>query len=306
MRQLNIASVDLNLLPPLAALLRRRNVTHAAADAGLSQPAMSRALGRLRALLGDPLLVRGTSGYVLTPRAAALQPRLEAMLTGIGEMLITAPFDPLRATRTVRLAAADSHTVGLIPALMARLAVEAPGINLQVQTYSADLQSRIESGAIDMAFATATTPLPPGSMSATLTDDRLTLVMRRDHPAAHREWTLKDYADWSHVGVALLGDGQSDIDAELAAAGVKRRIALVTPHFTAALATVAVTDMVTTVSETFARRFATAFDLVLKPPPLAAKELRLTLVWSHIRDTDPLLAWFRGLLAEVATALHNQ
>lgn len=303
MRELNISGVDLNLLPPLAALLRRRNVTHAASDAGLSQPAMSRALARLRMLLDDPLLVRGSAGYVLTPRAAAVQPRLEAMLTGIRDLLTTAPFDPAMARRTVRLAAADSHSVLLIPALMARLAVVAPGIDVRVEAYSADLVSRIETGALDLAFATTATPLPPGAMSAPLGNDRLVLVMRRGHPAADVDWTIADYARWNHVGIALLGDGQSEIDAQLAAAGVQRRIALVTPHFTAALAAVSETDMVTTISASFARRFAAPFDLVLKPPPLASDSLGLTIVWSHLRDSDPLLAWFRGVLADVAAAL---
>ena len=87
MREMNVSGVDLNLLPPLLALLRRRNVTHAANDAGLSQPAMSRALARLRALLGDPLLVRGNRGYVLTPRAAALLPLLESTLGGVRALL---------------------------------------------------------------------------------------------------------------------------------------------------------------------------------------------------------------------------
>lgn len=303
MRELNISGVDLNLLPPLAALLRRRNVTHAASDAGMSQPAMSRALARLRALLDDPLLVRGAAGYVLTPRAAALQPRLEAMLTGLRDMLTSQSFDPATARRTIRLAAADSHTVVLLPAVMARLARVAPGIDVRVEPYSADLQARIESGALDMAFATATTPLPPGSLSMPLADDRLVLVMRRGHPAADQDWRIADYARWQHVAVALLGDGQSEIDAQLAAAGVRRRIALVTPHFTAALAAVAATDMVTTIGESFARRFAVPFGLVLKPPPFAATDLRITVVWSSLRSSDALLAWFRDLLADVAAAI---
>ena len=303
MRELNISGVDLNLLPPLAALLRRRNVTHAASDAGMSQPAMSRALSRLRSLLDDPLLVRGSAGYVLTPRASALQPRLEAMLTGLRDMLTSQPFDPATARRTIRLAAADSHTVVLLPAVMARLAMVAPGIDVRVESYSANMQARIESGALDMAFATASTLLPPGSLSMPLADDRLVLVMRRGHPAGDQDWAAADYARWQHVSVALLGDGQSEIDAQLAAAGVRRRIALVTPHFTAALAAVAATDMVTTISESFARRFAAPFDLLLKPAPFAAADLRITLVWSHLRSGDALLAWFRGLLAEVAATL---
>lgn len=300
MREMNINGIDLNLLPPLAALLEHRNVTRAGAICGLSQPAMSRALARLRALLGDPLLVRGSQGYVLTPRAAALRPLLQATLDGMTALLTPIVFDPAVTRRTIRLAGADSHSVGIIPEVMARLATSAPGINLRVEPYGTDLPARIESGAIDMAFAIAATPLPPGALSMPLADDRLALVMRRGHPAADHDWTLADYGRWHHAGVAITGDGQSDIDAALAAAGVRRRIALVTPHFTAALAAVAATDLVTTVSERFARRFADAFGLIVKTPPLAMLDLQLTIVWSHIRDADPVLGWFRQLLAEVA------
>jgi DNA-binding transcriptional LysR family regulator len=302
MRELNINGIDLNLLPPLAALLEHRNVTRAAAVAGMSQPAMSRALGRLRTLLGDELLARGSSGYVLTPRAAALRPLLQATLDGVTALLTPAVFDPATARRTIRIAGSDSHSVGIVPAVMARLAREAPGIDLRLEAYSRDLPARIESGAVDMAFAIASSPLPPGALSMPLADDRLALVMRRGHPAADRDWTIADYGRWQHAGVAILGDGQSDIDAALAAAGVRRRIALVTPHFTAALAAVAATDLVTTVSERFARRFEKALDLVVKPPPLGAIDLQLTVVWSHIRDADPVLGWFREVLAEVASA----
>jgi DNA-binding transcriptional LysR family regulator len=300
MRKLNVNGIDLNLLPPLAALLKHRNVTRAADAAGMSQPAMSRALARLRRLLGDELLVRGSSGYVLTPRAAALRPLLAATLDGVTALMTPAVFDPATARRTIRIAGSDSHSVGIIPAVMARLAVEAPGIDLRLEAYSRDLPARIESGAIDMAFAIASSPLPPGALSLTLADDRLALVMRRGHPAADKDWTIADYGRWQHAGVAILGDGQSDIDAQLAAAGVRRRIALVTPHFTAALAAVAATDLVTTVSERFARRFAAALGLVVKPTPLAETDLQLTVVWSHIRDADPVLGWFRRLLADVA------
>lgn len=305
MREVNLSGVDLNLLPPLAALLRHCNVTRAAAEAGLSQPAMSRALARLRALLDDPLLVRGSRGLVPTPRARALQPQLEAMLGGLRELLAATSFDPATMRRTIRIASADSHNVGLIPALMARLAVVAPGIDLRMLPYSSDLQAGLESGAVDLAFAIASVALPPGAMSAPLVDDRLVIVMRRGHPAAGIDWTIADYGRWQHVGVALLGDGQSDIDAILAAAGVRRRFALVTPHFTAALAAVAATDLVTTLSRAFALRFVDAFDLVLKPPPFAGDSISLTMVWSHIRSADPVLTWLREQIAEVAREQNN-
>lgn len=300
MRELNVAGLDLNLVPSLEALLRRRNVTRAADDVGLSQPAMSRALGRLRDLLDDPLLVRARTGYVLTPRAQAIQPRLALLLDQVREVFQPHAFDPALQHRVVRLAAADSHTVLILPGVMARLAVEAPGVDLRVESYGSDVFARLDSGALDLAFSLASLPLPVGVHSAPVCEDRVTLVMRRGHPAAGRAWSLADYGTYHHVGVALTGDGQSEIDAVLAAGGVSRRVALVTPHFMAALATVAASDLVTTLSAALARRFATAFDLVLQDPPFGETRFQTTLVTSHVRASDPLLVWFRGLVREVA------
>ena len=300
MRELNMAGLDLNLVPALEALLRRRNVTHAAADVGLSQPAMSRALARLRDLQGDPLLVRGRSGYVLTPRAQAIQPHLARALGQLRHVFQPEAFDPGAQRRTLRLAAADTHTVLLLPGVAARLAREAPGVELRAEAYRPDVLDRLDSGALDLTFALSTTPLPAGVHSEVVAKDHLALVMRRGHPAAGRAWRLADYGDWSHVGVALVGDGRSEVDAVLAAGGVTRRISLVTPHFMAALATVAASDMVTTVSAAFARRFAPALDLVLQTPPFGELSLQTTLVSSHVRAADPLLAWFRGVVREVA------
>ena len=305
MHELNINGVDLNLLPPLLALLRRCNVTHAASDAGLSQPAMSRALARLRALLGDALLVRGNRGYVLTPRAAALLPLLETTLGGVRALLAPAAFDPAVAVRTIRLAATDSHAVLLLPAVLARLAAAAPGIDLRVEGYGPELIARIERGDLDLAFATSATPLPPGAVSAPPTRDRLALVRRRGHPAPANDWTLADYGRWPHVGISLLGDGASDLDARLAAAGVRRRFALVTPYFTAALAAVGGSDCVTTLSARFAEFYADRFDLLVKPPPFADSDININIVWSDLRNGDPVLAWFRALLTEVAVALNQ-
>lgn len=300
MRELNIASLDLNLVPALEALLRHRNVTRAAADVGLSQPAMSRALARLREVQGDPLLVRTRAGYALTPRAQAIQPQLASAVRHLREVFQPQSFDPGSERRTLRLAAADSQTVTLLPGVMSRLAIEAPGVDLRVDNYSSDLLSRLESGAIDLAFAMTNTPLPPGVYSELVAEDRLALVMRRDHPLGGQVWTLADYGAVEHVAVGLLGDGQSEMDARLAAYGVTRRLALVTPHFMAALAVVAATDLVTTVSALLASQFAEALGLSLHPPPFEDTRLRMTLVCSHVRAADPLLAWFRGLVREVA------
>jgi len=305
MREVNFAGVDLNLLPALEALLRRRNVTRAAADIGLSQPAMSRALSRLRSLLDDPLLVRVSGGYALTPRARDLEPLLGAALGDLRGVFRQPTFDAGEVQRTIRIACSDAQTVLLAPGVMARLAIEAPGVDLRMEPYARDLVARMQSGDLDLAFALMTTPLPPGALSEGIASDRLSLVMRKGHPAARRRWTIADYGRVDHVGVSLLGDGASDIDALLAGGGVRRRIALVTPHFHAALETVAVTDLVTTISRTFAKRFEKALDLLLLEPPFAQTDMRLSLVWTQVRAADPLLAWLRRLIAEVAQEVHG-
>ena len=305
MHEVNLSGLDLNLLPALEALLRRRNVTHAAADVGLSQPAMSRALSRLRALLDDPLLVRGHNGLVLTPKAQNLVPRLATAVGELKELFRDQSFDPATEHRTIRIAGSDTQTVLLAPPLMARLSRLAPGVDLRFEPYGPDLIRRMENNALDFAFALATTELPIGAVSMPLANDRLALVMRRGHPLAARSWSIADYGKVDHVGIALLDDGRSELDGLLAAAGVRRRIALVTPHFTAALAAVAATDMVTTISEAFARRFAGAFDLVVRPPPFANADLRMTLVWSHVRANDPILVWFRERLREIAEQVYE-
>jgi DNA-binding transcriptional LysR family regulator len=301
MHDINLSGLDLNLVPALDALLRRRNVTRAAEEVGLSQPAMSRALARLRDLQGDPLLVRTRTGYVLTPRAQAIQPRLAQAVAQLKGVFQTESFDPAAVRRTVRLAAGDTQAILLLPEVVARLAAEAPGVDLRVEPYGPDILDRLESGSLDLVFALGSTPLPPGVHSEAVGDDELALVTRRGHPAAGRAWSLADYGDWGHVGVAIVGDGRSEIDAMLAAHGVTRRMVLVTPYFTAALATVASTDLVTTVSAAMARRFATAFGLVLQPPPFADTRLTTTLVCSHVRAADPFLIWFRGLVREIAS-----
>jgi len=303
MQEVNLSGVDLNLLPALDALLRRRNVSHAAADVGLSQPAMSRALSRLRYVLGDPLLVRGAGSFVLTPRAMRLAPVVASALAEIAGVYRQQAFDPAKAQTVIRIAASDYQTIMLAPAIMARLAEQAPGIDLRIQPYSFDIAQRIESGALDLAFATGTTPLPPGAQSEVVSQYELALVMRRGHPGARRTWRIEDYAAYDHVAIALTGDGKSDLDALLAAASVRRRIALVTPHFMAAVATVSRTDLVTTIARDFAERFSDQFGLVLKEPPFEETLFQLTLVWSHVRRNDPLLAWVRGVIRDAARSV---
>lgn len=302
MREVNLSGVDLNLLPLLDALLRRRNVTQAALDAGLSQPAMSRALARLRHLLGDPLLVRDGGGLVPTPLAQALHGPLAEAMADLRALLSRRQFDPAEAQRTIRLAATDAHGVRVMPGVMARLGREAPGIRLRVEGYGPDLVDRMRAGIVDLAFAVAGTPLPPGAESETLARDELALVFRRGHPGADLDWTPADYARFDHAAVSLIGDEPSDIDARLAGLGVQRRVAFVSPSFSSALAVVGSSDLVTTMSRAVALRYADVFGLELRPPPFGRMAYDMTLVWTAVRAADPLLGWFRGVVRDAARA----
>jgi len=305
MRQTNLAAVDLNLLPALEALLRRRNVTRAADDMGLSQPAMSRALQRLRDVLEDPLLVRGAGGLIPTPRALALLPSLSAALDGLGSIYREPTFQPATMDRVFSIAAADVHTVLVSPPLLRRVRAEAPGVNLRFEPYGEDLRARMESGALDLAFATMASPLPPGAISEPLVHEALTLAMRDGHPSQGRPWTLEDYARHVHVTISIRGDEDSEIDAALAAQGLSRRIVLRTPHFMAALSAVGASDAVTTISATLARRFSSAFGLALAPSPLALPPLHLSLVGTAARADDPALRWLKQQIKQAAEEVYE-
>ena len=306
MRQTNLAAVDLNLLPALEALLRRQNVTRAAEDVGLSQPAMSRALQRLRDGLGDPLLVRGQGGLIPTPRALALLPSLSAALDALGSVYREPVFAPAKMNRAFSIAASDVHTVLIAPPLLRRVRAEEPGVDLRFEPYGDDIRARMDSGALDLAFATMTIPLPPGAINEPLVGDSLILAMREGHPAQNLAWTLEDYARHVHVTIALRGDDESEIDAALAARGLSRRIVLRTPHFMAALAAVGGSDAVTTVSATLARRFAATFGLALVETPLKILPLTLSIVGTTARAADPALRWLKGRIREAAAEVYGR
>jgi DNA-binding transcriptional LysR family regulator len=306
MQNLNLSSVDLSLLPALDALLRRRHVTRAAEDVGLSQPAMSHVLARLRHALGDDLLVRGPSGLVLTSRAEEIAPQVTAILDAAKAIYRTPAFEPSKVRRTLHLVGCDWHSILFAPDLMKRIREQAPGVELSIESYTRDTFKRLAEGVVDLVFFNTQTPLPPGAVSTIVGEDRYALVMRNGHPAAQMKWTLSDYAKWDNVVVSLTGDGMSDIDARLAKAGITRRVGLSTPHFMGCLATVAATDMITTTSLLFAARYATTFGLVVKEPPFPESRFINTLIGSASRTNDPVIRWFCVLFKDVYEALQHR
>lgn len=304
MLEKHLRAIDLNLLPVLEALLRHRNATRAGAEVGLSQPAMSRALGRLRHLLDDPLLVRGPGGQMLSPRADALRAPLTALLAEVRTLLTEPPFDPAAEQRTLRLAMTDAQAELLLAPLVKRVASAARRIIIEWQPIAAGLPQRMLTGETDLTLALDTTPLPRGAVSEPLMEDSLAVVVRQGHPSAS-VWVMADYAAYPSVIVSLLGDRSSELDAELAAAGLERPIAAIVPTFRSAAEIVAVTDSVTTISQAFAARLAGPLRLTLIEPPLAQTRLGVVAVWARYRGSDPVLGWLRAQLRAVARGLDD-
>lgn len=300
MHEKNLRGVDLNLLVLLRALIANRNVTKAAVAANLSQPAMSRALARLRALLDDPILVRGADGLVPTARALAVQPALERVLAEVSDLLAPVAFDPAAWRARVTISATDHQTIILLPAVIARLAREAPALDVDVTPLRAGELDALRDGRTHLSFGVVEAALPSGLRRRVLYRDRFVTLMRRDHAAAQGAWTAADYARLDHILVTVLGEGRGFLDDQLARLGLTRRLALRLPHFYAAMEVVARSDRVVTLPQTLAARFAPGLGLVVREPPVPETGFTPTLIWPDAHDADPAMRWLREVVAQEA------
>jgi DNA-binding transcriptional LysR family regulator len=299
MRELNLRSLDLNLLVLLDILIEHRSVTRAAVAANMSQPAMSRALGRLRGMLGDPILARGSDGLVPTPRALALHPALKRLLAEVGGLVARAEFDPASWGRQVTIAATDHQTILLLPDLMARLSKEAPRLDVSVVPFTADRLRDIRDGRIDLAFGIAEQELPPGLRYEPLYKDNFVTLLRNGHPAA-ADWSLDRFAALDHVLVTVFGDGRGALDEDLARVGRTRRVALRLPHFYAAMAVVARSELAVSLPRSIALRYLDAFGLTALETPVARPPFTISTIWPEVLDADNGIGWLRGLIREEA------
>jgi DNA-binding transcriptional LysR family regulator len=298
MRVTHLAGVDLNLLPLLDALLRERHVTRAAARVGLSQPAASRGLGRLRELIGDPLLVRTRAGLALTPRAEALREPLRRALRTLEDSIVKpSAFDPAVARQTVRMVIDEYTALVLMPGLIARVSQAAPGIH--VRAVPGDSSFGIEQlvrGDIDFLLTStrAVNPVPAGVRSLELFSDRLVGMARRGHPLLRGKMTLGRYAAARHGLVAPRGGREGAVDSALAARGKEREVALAIPHFLVMPFVVARSDLVLTIGERLARTCAGFLPVALFTPPVALPRFSVGVFWHEKAEHDPALGWFRA------------
>lgn len=296
-----LARLDLNLLVALHALLRERHVSRAAARLGVSQPAMSRSLARLREMFDDPLLVRAKSGMDPTTRALELFPRVEETLEAIQGLVAPVRFEPSEASGRIRIAAPDILVYILVPSLMRALAELAPHLDLEIVAWSRDWQARLEDGTIDLAVGFPTGN-PAHLYTGPLIQSQWMCVLRAGHSALRTKWDLDRFCACDHLLVTLTGKGKGPVDQALAGMGRARRIALRVPYPILTPLLVAETDLVLTTIVWLARKLSPSIGLVLRRPPLDLPPLRAPMVWHERSHRDPRQKWFRGLLLRLAKA----
>ncbi len=292
---MNLRDIDLNLLVILDALLEEAHVSRAAARLGLSQPAASNALGRARALFGDPLLVRTGTGLRRTPVAERLRGPLREALAWVGHVVDPTPPDLKRLRQTVRVAMADHPAAVVAGLLIERLRQSAPGIDLVIHPAGSDSVDALRRGAIDLATAAAA-PSGKELKVAPLATFAPQVIMRRRHPIV-ADFTLDRWLDFPHLLVAEAGETSDSIDAALAAMKRTRRVAAVVPSYLLALQIVSETDMFALLpAELIPARLAA--NLVAAEPPVALPAEPLFLLRHPRSDGDPATAHVATLISE--------
>ena len=297
MRGMHLSAIDLNLLPLLDALLSERHVTRAARRVGLSQPAASRALARLRELLNDPLLVRKGRSLGLSPRAEALQEPLRSALGLVSLAIAPAPrFDPRVARRRLRIASDDYSGFIMLTPLVERLARAAPGIDLHVLPSAGQGLEQLVKGDVDLCFA----PIGmlheggPGVVPEALGEDRFVCMVGKQHPFARRAPNLTRFLEARHALIAPGGSLGGVVDQALAARGLERRVALALPSFLTMPFAIAGTDLVLTLAERVARPFGRFLPVAFFAPPLALPGFTTGFFWHQRDESDPAIGWLRS------------
>jgi DNA-binding transcriptional LysR family regulator len=297
---MDIRAVDLNLLKAFDALIRERAVTRAAGRIGLSQPAMSHALSRLRSLFADDLFVRTPNHMEPTARAREIAPLVSAAIEHIEAALnLGIGFDPAKSTGIFTAGMAEYAEVALVGRLAETFARQAAKATLRLTPLTgAEAAERLDNGAIDAAVAHLRA-LPGHLDSMMLLRDPFVLVARRGHPLAAQSLSLETYAALDHVLVSPRGDTSGAVDRALADFGLKRRIALLVATYLALPAVLASSDLVATVPRRTAQQIAAMAEIEIMPLAIDLS-VPVSMAWHRRATSEPAQAWFRSLLIEAA------
>jgi DNA-binding transcriptional LysR family regulator len=294
---MDLREIDLNLLVLFNHMLAKRRVGATAEALGITQPAVSNALNRLRRLLGDPLFLRTSRGMEPTPFAEQLaEPVAYALGTIHSALNQRATFEPSASTRNFTLAMTDIGEIYFLPPLMEALGRIAPRVSISTaRDVTAELKDEMEAGRVDLALGLLP-KLKAGFFQRRLFRHRYVCMFRKGHPLDKGRMTLQEFANADHIVVVAAGTGHSQVDAMLDDMGVPRRICLRVPHFVAVGHILSETDMVATVPERFALRCVKPFGLTYVPHPAKLPEIGINVFWHAKFHREPGNQWLRTLI----------
>ncbi|MGH8187288.1 MAG: LysR family transcriptional regulator [Steroidobacteraceae bacterium] len=300
---MDIANTDLNLLVVFDALLRTRSVTGAARALGMSQPATSAALNRLRKMFGDPLFVRTARGIHPTPYAESMTVPLEAVLDRIRSELLQQPtFNPATAERSVTFNMHDIGELVFLPRLLHQLVQLSPGIQVRtVNLPATELEPALRDGDVDLVVGHF-----PELTSAALFQQRLfahsfVCIVRADHPEIGAEMTRRQFLDGWHAIVHPAGHLHDSLEAELKAQGLSRRVRVRIEHYLAVPTVLSQSDLIFTVPYAIGAGLVKLADIKLVRPPFKAKPRPVMQHWHSRFHHDPANRWLRGVVADLFT-----
>lgn len=298
---MNLRRLDLNLLVVFDVLMRERNVTRAAQSIGLSQPAFSNALTRLRERLGDELFIRTSDGMRPTAWALELSGPISKALSEIETALDGANFDPMTSKRVFTIATLDYATLTIFPPLLERIRVEAPGVSVRVIKPSLFPGEYLDSQDTDIALLNWDDP-PERFISETLVEEDWVCVVRADHKLASQKMSPQVFADQEHLSISPSGDAKGWVDEALAEQGLKRHIAFVMPTYGPAALILETTDLVLTCPNRIGQIMSeTGKTIVLDCPVSPPFNMQaLNMIWHSRLGNHPAQIWLRDILRNVA------
>jgi DNA-binding transcriptional LysR family regulator len=309
---MNIKDLDLNLLRLFDAVWRARSVSLAAQQLGMSQPAASQGLARLRTILGDALFERSGSGVRPTPRADRLAQAVQIALATIEEALNASQvFEPQRSKRVLRLHLSDIGEARFLPELMQTLQRHAPGMRLEAMPLPHDkIGSALDNGQLDLAIGFL--PEVSDTLHQPLLSDRYVVLMRQGHPVAKRWHQLQKKAGASpDARLALLAELEfaavrthTDTLRILDLMRWQHRLRLTVSHFLSLPGIVRNSDLAVLMPRNFAQGFAQAGELAILEPDLPLRDFTVSMHWSQRFDKDPCLQWLRDRVAQLFST-HN-
>ena len=298
MRITQLRQADLNLLVVFVVFAEERNVSRAADRLLLSQPAVSRALQRLRDMFHDNLFVRTAEGYELTPQGQRLLQELEVLLPKLDRLLSGTSFDPAVEEANFRLAVTDNAAAVLVPILCRKILPSAKKVHFDFVAWHRGSFDDVAHGRVDLAFASNAVEAPSPLQRQTVYEEQFVCVAdgKRRLP---RSLTLEQYLELEHISISILGGIQVSPDKALAAMGHKRKIAIHVPYFEAAIRAVQGTNLIAMIPGKFLAGVAHNPAIkVLSPPPEIAG-FRYVMTWHPRLNSDAAHAWLRETMRQV-------